>query len=91
VDRQSEQIAPAVAEDPVFPFSIEAFQAEVEFLRQFARTRPAAVAAQVGQMEASPDTATGLETGPASGSRFVQRTTGSVDYAPVAVAQRTEQ
>src|SRR5262249_7757919 len=40
VDRQANQIAPAVAEDPVFPFSYDQFQASVEFLRQFARQRP---------------------------------------------------
>jgi spore coat protein CotH len=53
VDRQSRQIASAVAEDPVFPFSFDAFQADVDFLRQFARTRSALVASQVAQMEAS--------------------------------------
>ena len=51
VNRQSEQIAAAVAEDPVFPFSVDAFQAEVDFLRGFARTRPTLVASQVAGME----------------------------------------
>ena len=53
VDRESRQIASAVAEDPVFPFGIDAFQADVDFLSRFARMRPAVVASQVAQMEAS--------------------------------------
>lgn len=51
VDRQSQQIASAVAEDPVFPFSVDAFQTDVDFLLRFAQTRPAIVASQVAQME----------------------------------------
>jgi len=49
IDRQARQIAPAVAEDPVFPFSVDDFQAEVNFLLRFARTRPSVVACQVAQ------------------------------------------
>ena len=42
--RQASQIAPAVAADPVLPFSYEQFAAEIESLRQFARGRPVYVA-----------------------------------------------
>lgn len=51
VDRQARQIAAAVAADPVFPFSLDQFQAEVNFLLAFARARPSVVACQVAQQE----------------------------------------
>jgi spore coat protein CotH len=51
VDRQSRQIAAAVPEDPVFPFSVDGFRADVDFLLRFAEARPAIVASQVAQME----------------------------------------
>ena len=42
--RQATQIAPAVAADPVLPFSYEQFAADVESLGRFARGRPLYVA-----------------------------------------------
>jgi hypothetical protein len=51
VDRQANQIAAAVAEDAVFPFSYDQFQASVEFLRQFARERPPFVICEVANAE----------------------------------------
>lgn len=50
VDRQARQIAAAFAEDPVVPFSVDDFQADVAFLVQFARVRPPFVGCQVAQM-----------------------------------------
>ena len=47
VDRQARQIEPAVAEDPVFPFSVDEFEANVDVMRAFARIRPAFVGCQV--------------------------------------------
>jgi hypothetical protein len=43
-------VGPAVLADPRKQFSNEAFLAEVEFLRSFAATRPAAVVAEVGSL-----------------------------------------
>lgn len=54
IDRQAGQIASAVSEDPVFPFSAADFNAEVEFLRAFARDRPGIVLEQIAQMEQGP-------------------------------------
>jgi spore coat protein CotH len=51
IDRQARLIAPAVADDPVFPFSWESFQAEVDFLERFARSRPTFVSCEVRQTE----------------------------------------
>lgn len=55
IDRQARQIASAVAADPVFPFTVDNFQTEVDFLLRFARTRPAVVACQVAQQYAPSD------------------------------------
>jgi hypothetical protein len=55
VDRQARQIASAVAEDPVTPFTFDQFQADVEFLLQFARVRPPFVGCQVAQTEEQSD------------------------------------
>jgi spore coat protein CotH len=52
IERESRQVASAVAEDPVFPFSLDAFQAEVDFLLRFGRARPGLVAGQIVEMEA---------------------------------------
>jgi CotH protein len=49
IDRQASQIAGAVTEDPVFPFSVDEFQAEIDFLRTFARVRPLSVSCQVAR------------------------------------------
>jgi CotH kinase protein len=51
VDREADQVAAAVAEDPVFPFSYDRFQDEVAFLRQFARERPPFVSCEVANAE----------------------------------------
>jgi spore coat protein H len=48
VDRETQQVSPAVMDDPVFPFSFDRFEEEVQFLLQFARTRPQFVRCQLG-------------------------------------------
>lgn len=55
VDRQTQQIAPAVAEDPVYPFTQDQFLAAVAFLHDFARARAAFVTCEVSNAQASPD------------------------------------
>ena len=51
VDREARQIEAAVATDPVFPFSLDQFEWEVESLRRFARTRAAFVRCAVANAE----------------------------------------
>jgi hypothetical protein len=53
VDRQARQIAGSVAGDPVFPFSFDQFQSEVEFLLTFARLRPSLVGCQAAQFSSA--------------------------------------
>lgn len=53
IDRVASMLRDAVAEDPVAPFSLEAFDTEVERLRQFAIRRPAVVACALGACEAA--------------------------------------
>lgn len=48
VVRTAARLRDAVAEDPVTPFSLEQFDADVEWLRDFAVRRPAFVACAVG-------------------------------------------
>jgi hypothetical protein len=48
IDRAAEMIRAAVGEDPVYPFSMEQFEGDIEWLRQFARRRSAAVACALG-------------------------------------------
>jgi len=55
IDREASQIASSVAADPVFPFTADDFQNEVNFLLRFARTRPAVVACQVAQQYSPSD------------------------------------
>ncbi len=47
IARQTTLVASAVAADPLFPFPVDQFQADVESLEQFARTRPAYVECEV--------------------------------------------
>lgn len=51
VDRVADAIRAGVANDPVVPFTLEQFDAEVEWLRQFARLRPAFVGCALGDAE----------------------------------------
>lgn len=48
IDTTAAQIRDAVADDQVYPFSLEDFDRDVEWLRRFARERPAAVENGVG-------------------------------------------
>lgn len=59
IDREANQIGPAIVDDPVFPFSFDEFQAEVEFMRQFARIRPSFVRCEVANAEDSSDSPQG--------------------------------
>lgn len=54
IDRQTQQVAAAVAEDPVYPFPQDQFATAVAFLLDFARTRAAFVSCEVSNAE-SPD------------------------------------
>ena len=51
IDRQTRQIAPAVAEDPVFPYSFDEFQTVVESFLAFAQNRSSFVSCEVTQMQ----------------------------------------
>lgn len=53
IDRVASTLRDAVAEDPVAPFSLEEFDAEIERLRQFAGRRPAVVACALGACESA--------------------------------------
>jgi spore coat protein CotH len=48
IEGRSERIRAAIGEDPVYPFSLDQFDSDVEWLRQFARQRPVAVACALG-------------------------------------------
>jgi hypothetical protein len=50
IDRAAGQIRSAVADDPVYPFTLEQFDKEIEWLRQFARRRPMGVACAAGPL-----------------------------------------
>lgn len=50
VDRQTTLVTPAVAEDPVFPYSFDEFLATIDSLLTFAQRRAAYVDCQVTQM-----------------------------------------
>jgi CotH protein len=54
VDRQTKLVAPAVADDPVFPYSYDDFLALTGYLIEFARDRAPYVDCQVAQMD-TPD------------------------------------
>jgi spore coat protein CotH len=49
-DRQASQIAAAVVEDPVYPFSPSLFQDDVSMLEDFGRSRPVYVTCEVARM-----------------------------------------
>jgi hypothetical protein len=49
VDRQLARIQPAVSEDPKYPFSLDDFEADGEFMRVFARTRAPFVRCEVAR------------------------------------------
>ena len=51
IDRETSQIAPAVAEDPVFPYSFDEFESVREVLLDFARDRPAFVSCEAAALE----------------------------------------
>ncbi len=51
VARQSQMIASAVADDPVYPFTVDQFQTEVDFLTQFAHSRSAFVRCEVARVD----------------------------------------
>ena len=71
VDRQTQQVAPAVAEDPVYPFPREEFATAVAFLLDFARTRASFVTCEMGNTLAPLDNdPTSCTTSPASALRF---------------------
>jgi spore coat protein CotH len=53
-DGETRQIAQAVSEDPVYPASFEEFEATVDQLLDFARTRSAVVRAQLADLPATP-------------------------------------
>jgi spore coat protein H len=53
IDRVASMIRDAVAEDPVAPFSLEEFDADIERLRQFVIRRPAVVACALGACESA--------------------------------------
>jgi len=48
VDRAAGSIRAAVGDDPVYPFSLEQFDESIEWLRDFARRRPAIVECALG-------------------------------------------
>jgi hypothetical protein len=54
VDRQTKLVTPAVADDPVFPYTFDDFLALTAYLAEFARDRAPYVDCQVAQME-NPD------------------------------------
>jgi hypothetical protein len=51
VDRETSQIASAVAEDPVFPYSFDEFESVRDALLDFARARPPFVSCQAAALE----------------------------------------
>jgi hypothetical protein len=55
IERQSTQIASAVAEDPVFPFSFDEFESVRDTLLDFARSRPPFVGCEATALEAEFD------------------------------------
>jgi hypothetical protein len=52
VDRQTSQVAPAIADDPVYPFTPDQVQADFAALLAFARTRAAFVSCEATQAQA---------------------------------------
>src|SRR5262249_11286535 len=50
-ERQANLVAPAIAEDPVFPFTPEEHQADVDYLLLFARTRSAYVRCDIARTQ----------------------------------------
>jgi hypothetical protein len=55
VVRETDLITPAVAEDPVYPFTFDEFIGTVPFLMDFAQARASFVSCEVARMEESPD------------------------------------
>ena len=51
VERQTELVKPAIAEDPVYPYSFDDFLAIVDSLTDFAQRRSSYVSCEVAQME----------------------------------------
>jgi spore coat protein CotH len=51
VERQTSVVRPAIAEDPVYPYSFEDFSAAVDLLTEFAQRRASFVSCDVAQME----------------------------------------
>jgi hypothetical protein len=51
VARQAQMIAASVTEDPVYPFTVDQFLTDVDFLTQFAQTRSAFVQCDVARTE----------------------------------------
>jgi spore coat protein H len=54
VDRQAGLIAATVQADPAYPFSVEAFEADVAMVRHVARTRPALVVCEAMRADDPP-------------------------------------
>jgi CotH kinase protein len=55
VERQTRQLTPAIAEDPVFPYAMSEFHDMTASLMEFARVRPAFVGCEVSVMIDAPD------------------------------------
>jgi CotH kinase protein len=55
VDRQTALVTPAIADDPVFPFTFDEFLGVVPTLVEFAQDRASFVTCEVAQMEGSPE------------------------------------
>ena len=55
IDREIGRIGPAIQEDPNYPFTIEDFQGEADFLRQFAKTRWPFVKCQTARATSASD------------------------------------
>src|SRR5206468_3882944 len=51
LDRQTELVKPAIAEDPVYPYSFDDFLGIVDYLKDFAQRRSSYVSCEVARME----------------------------------------
>jgi hypothetical protein len=75
-ERQANQVAQAVAEDPFFPFTPEEHQADVDYLMQFARTRSAYVRCDIART-LDPSIETPCEAGSQVSGNTTQRENSS--------------
>ena len=55
IERQSQIVKPAVADDPVYPYSFDDFLAGIDILTDFAERRTSYVSCEVTQMESPSD------------------------------------